>query len=357
MKARPSSLSGLAALTALLAVGVCVETSAQSVTTVPVGAVTLTIAAGTGTVRNATVASFPLSSSTVTSGLVGGVISSITSNTITCTGAGWVASDLSQPALPYIVKITTGAAAGRVFLVTANTVDTITINASDGASNTAVDLTQLGVNVGSGGDKFQIENADTLLTVFGHGNTDGANVPLGNVNPSLADTVQVNIANSYQTFYYDPAQSAWINLVSEVPSNNLIIRPDSAVIYNRLKNTSFSLTLTGTVPVVNRKAVVRSGQTTLLSSYWPVDKTLVSVGLHQLSGWVANANPNFADLVQIRQGSSWQTYYYDGSNWINLVSEVPSNNLTIAPGSGLLIKKRALTSSPLVLDQAISYNL
>lgn len=346
-----------AALCALVSAGLGLEASAQSVTTVPVGAVTVTIAAGTGTVRNATIASFPLSNATVASGVTSGTIASLTTNTITCTGAGWTVSDLAQAAVPYVVKITSGAAVGRTFLVTGNTADTLTINTSDGVSSIAVDLTQLGVAIGSSGDKFKIENADTLLTVFGAGDTTGTNVPLGNSNPNLADTIQMNVANSFQTYYYDPAQSAWINLASEVPSNNVIIRPDAAVIYNRLKNTAFAITVTGSVPAANRRAIVRSGQITILSAYWPVDKTLITFGLNQISGWVSNVNPSLADLLQIRQGASWQTYYHDGSNWINLASEVISDNVIISPGTGLIVKKRALTGNALAFDQVLPYSL
>ena len=354
MNALPSLRSPLCALTALLTFGLGFDAYAQSVSTTPVGAVTVTIAAGTGTVRNATVASFPLINATVTTGVIRGTVSALTANTITCTGAGWTASDLAQSSLPYLVKLTSGVAAGRTFLVTGNTTDILTISTSDGVSATPVDLSQLGVLAG---DKFQIENADTLLTVFGAGNAAGTNAPLGNANPNLADTVQLNSANSYQTYYYDTAQTSWVNAGTEALSNNVIIRPDTAVIYNRLKNTSFTITLSGEVPAVGRKSIIRSGQTTILSTYWPVDKTLSSFGLHQVSGWVSSSNPNVADLLQIRQGSSWQTYYHDGVNWINAGTEAVSDSVVVATGSGMVIKKRALTTAPLILSQGVSYNL
>ena len=354
MNARPTLRPSLCALTALMALGFGFNASAQSVATTPVGAVTVTIAAGTGTVRNATIASFPLVNSVVTAGVVTGTISSVTSTSMTSAGAGWTSSDLAQASLPYVVKITSGAAVGRTFLVTANTSDTLTISTSDAVSGTAIDLSQLSILVG---DKFQLENADTLLSVLGAGTADGSNAPLGNANPNLADTVQLNSANSYQTYYYDPAQSSWVNAGTEALSNNVVIRPDASVIYNRLKNTAFTITLTGAVPAIGRKSVVRSGQTTILSTFWPVDKTLTSFGLHQISGWVSSANPNLADLVQIRQSSSWQTYYHDGVNWINAGTEAVADTVPVSSGSGLVIKKRALTTAPLVLTQAISYSL
>jgi uncharacterized protein (TIGR02597 family) len=354
MNSLSSFRSPLCALTALLTFGLGFQAQAQSVTTTPVGAVTVTIGAGTGTVRNATVASFPLINSSVTSGITTGSITSVTSNTIAATSAGWVAGDLSQPAVPYLVKITSGAAVGRTFLISSNTTDTLTISTSDGVSNSVVNLVQLGVLTG---DKFQIENADTLLSMFGVGDTVGSSGPLGNSNPSLADTIQLNISNAYQTYYYDPAQASWINFASEARSNNVVIRPDTAVIYNRLKNTAFTITLTGVVPATSRKAVIRSGQTTILSSYWPSDTTLTSLGLQNISGWVSSSNPNIADLVQMRIGTSWQTFYFDGNNWINFASEATSNNVSVPAASGLIIKKRAITGDSIIFSKPIAYNL
>jgi uncharacterized protein (TIGR02597 family) len=337
----------------------CLASAQTTVTTTPVGAITVTIGAGTGTVRQATIASFPLINSMVTTGKTRGAITSLTSTTITSTGAGWTASDLAQPTLPYLLKITSGAATGRIFTISANTADKITLSNSEGVSSTTIDLVALGVIIN---DTFQIENADTLLSVFGDGTTTGVNIsggatPLGNPNPSLADTIQLVTSNSFQTYYYDTAQSAWINLASEAPSNNVIIRSDTAVIYNRLKNTPLSITLMGDVPSISRKAVVRSGQTTLLSNYWPTDSTLGGLGLHQLAGWVSSNNPSIADLVQMRVGTSWQTFYHDGSSWINLASEANSNTNRVAAGSGLIIKKRATSGNALVLSQAIPYTL
>jgi uncharacterized protein (TIGR02597 family) len=356
MKVYPAFRFPLLATAALYALAALPAAVAQSVSTTPIGAVTVNIAAGTGLVRNATIVSFPLINRVVTTGAVSGTITSLTADTLACTGAGWAVSELSQPSLPYVIKITTGVATGRTFLVTANTTDTVTISTSDAVSSTAVDLTQQGIVAGIAGDKFQIENADTLFGLFGAGDTTGVNVPLGNSNPNLADTVQINSSNSFQTYYYDPSQHAWVNLASEVLSNNVVIRPDMAVIYNRLKNAGFSIMVTGEVPDCGRKSIVRSGQTTLLSSYWPVDMKLMDCEFQSLPGWVSSGNPNTADLVQIRQGSSWQTFYHDGSSWINLASEVPSDNVIIPHASGFVIKKRALTGAAAVLSQSMPYS-
>ncbi len=330
---------------------------AQTVTTVPVGAVTVTIAAGTGTVKNATIVSFPLINSTVVNGTGTGVIASITSNTITCTSAGWTSSALAQSATPYLVKITTGSAAGRTFIISGNTADTLTINTSDGVSATPVDLSSLGIATGSGGDTFKIENADTILSIFGAGDSLGAAGPLGGSNPNLVDTIQLNIANSYQTYYYDTTQSSWVNVASEALSNNVIIRPDAAVIYNRIQNTAFTILVTGLVPDIPRRSIVRSGQVTILSTYWPLNTTLAGLALQNLSGWVAASDPNIADTVQLRMGSSWKTCYYDGSNWIDLASEAVANGFTVGAGSGLTIRKRAVTGTPVIFNQALPYSL
>jgi hypothetical protein len=180
--------------------------SAQtSVTTTPVGAMTVTIGAGTGTVRQATIASFPLINSLVTTGKTRGAITSLTTAAITSTGAGWTTSDLAQPTLPYLLKITSGAATGRTFVITANTSDTLTISTSDGVSSSVVSLTGLGV---AANDTFQVENADTLLGLFGAGTTTGVgtsgqSTPLGSTSPNQADTIQLVTASTYNSYYYD----------------------------------------------------------------------------------------------------------------------------------------------------------
>jgi hypothetical protein len=85
--------------------------------------------------------------------------------------------------------------------------------------------------------------------------------------------------------------------------------------------------------------------------------TLAGSGLAQISGWVSNTDPNKADQVQLLVGKSWQSLYNNGTNWINIATRSPANTTILASGSGLIIKKIALTGNELVLNQNSPYTL
>jgi hypothetical protein len=127
-------------------------------TTDPVGFVTVNIAAGSGTAKKNTLFSLPMLEAQSITGQVSGVITGVSSNAISNSNAGWTAGALSQPAAPYLIQITRGAAEGRMFLIassantggaiagTANTSTTVTVSSLDSAQ---VDLTSLGIVVGT----------------------------------------------------------------------------------------------------------------------------------------------------------------------------------------------------------------
>lgn len=324
----------------------------QEAKTVPVGVVTLNIAAGNGAVRNATVLSFPLKENPQITGKVIGTITGVSSTTLTDSSAGW--GTISSSSSPVFIRITSGAAQGRTFRVVSNNSTTITVASSDGASSTPVNLSNLGVATGAG---YELIQGDTILSVFGQGNSNGVNAPLGNANRNFADTIQINVNNSWRLFYYDLAQNSWINFTDEVPGNDFVIPPDSAVIYNRLAASQLSITVLGVVPSQDRRVVVRDGQTTMISSFWPVPTTLSSLNLQSLPGWVSNVNPSLADIVQMRIGSSWFSFYHDGTQWMNYTDEIPANNQQVSVGTGLLIKRKATASGGSVLSQPVPYTL
>ena len=139
---------------------------AQNATTTPVGAMTITVAAApTVSSPKVSTLTIPLFNP-VPSNFQGqsvGLITGITDNTITNTSAGWSAGALSQAASPYLVRITTGNATGRIFVVSTsaqNTSTTVTVG------DEGTPLTSSGLQVG---DSYSIHPADTLLSFFGNG--------------------------------------------------------------------------------------------------------------------------------------------------------------------------------------------
>jgi hypothetical protein len=357
VNARPSSRSGLAALTALLTFGLAFEVSAQSVTTTPVGAVTVTIAAGTGTSRVASILSFPLIENPAATGQVLGTITGVTSNTITNANAGWSAGALSVASTPYAVQITSGVAQGHTFLISTaagslNSATTLTIASEESG---LVDITSLGVAVG---DTYKLIPCDTLSSVLGTPETMGV---AGGTSSESADIVQILVGTTYRQYYYKTGTTnAWTRVGAETVSNDIAIRPDAFVIYNRLGASAISFVLTGQVPSINRKALVRNSGLTTLSSSWPVSRTLSQLGIQNMSGWATAANSSTvatADLVQILVGTTYRQYYFNGTSWYRVGAETLSDSVVINPGAGVIISKRGFTSGATSLVQAVPYTL
>lgn len=351
MKAPSSSLSGLAALTALLAVGVCAETSAQSVATVPVGAVTVTIAAGTGTTPKLTSVSIPLLMGTSITGAAKGKISSFTSGTITSAGAGWQAGQLSVAQTPYLIRIVSGAAMGRTFLVStssSNTSDTLSIDGVD-----AVDLTTIGLALNDG---YELIAADTLGNFLTP--ADGV---LAGPNAASSDNILINKNGVWSTYFYNNAvvPSRWSRVTLGTPdATNEIIRPDTVILYSRLANNTLVFTVTGTVPGVKRASPIKNSGLTFASNNWPTDMTLSGLQLNALSGWVSNTSSALADRVLILSNGVWKTYFHDGTNWRQVTLGNPIRDTdSVSSASGILIDRRGAATGQTVYSRDVPYTL
>ena len=351
---RPSRHGFGAALAALLGLGFGLQVSAETVTTVPVGALSVTIAAGTGSSRALTILSFPLIDQPLATGQVTGKITGLTANTITNSGAGWTAGGLSNAASPYLIQITSGLAKGHTFLVSSvalNTADTITI---DGEEAGLVNLTSLGIATGQNGDTYRIIPCDTLSSLLGNPETMGV---LGSTASASADVVQVLVQGAYRQYYYNTNSMAWLRVGPNTPSNNLPIRPDTVVIYSRLANTPISLLLTGAVPSIDRRAIIRSTGVTTLSTGWPKDATLSSLGLHHMPGWVSSANQSIADVVSVQVQGAYRQYYHNGANWVRVGPGTLSDGVIVPAGSGILVGRKSLAAGSQSLVQEIPYSL
>lgn len=348
MKARSSSLSGLAALTALLAVGVCAETSAQSVTTVPVGAVTYTIPAYT--TRGITI---PLTLDSNGVGQLKGKISSVGSNTITNSSAAWQAGALSAAATPYYVRINSGAAQGRIFMVStsvANDSTTLTVG------NDGTDLTGLGIVAG---DSYEILPADTLLSLF------GSNIVAGGDSYTAADNILVWSGSTFLTFYYNTTRSRWERDTDPNTSrDNFVLRPDRGFFIKRNTATDLTFTFKGTVSPVKFAPVHSKLGTTFLSYGYPVSATLATLGLQNQSGWRTWADQSTAlanaDLVQVWSGSTWLNFYYDStySRWQRAAdaTNTDRSNYTINACVPVVVK-RVSSDSNVVLNFPMPYSI
>lgn len=285
-------------------------------------------------------------------GATAGVITSVGPTSLSDSDAGW--AQVSTTASPVFVRLTSGPAAGRTFLVVGNSQTQLEISPSDGVSQTPVNLLSLGV---AAGDSYELVQGDTVRSILGAGSADGIGAPLGANNPDLADHVQINTNNSWYSLYYDLTQAKWIDRGSEVPADNLVISPDSAILYHRLATSDFELVVTGTVPSQNRKSVVRSGQTTFLASFWPVGSTVSSLGIENLPGWAKHSDPNSADQLVFFTNSQRVTLYHDNVSWKNALNGEEMGSVQIPQGSGVILRKKAVSSNAVVYDDELPYSL
>ncbi|MEM1158705.1 MAG: TIGR02597 family protein [Verrucomicrobiota bacterium] len=329
--------------------------SVTAATTDPIGYVNWDIAAGTGLTRTVTVLSVPLLDTTAIDGAATGKITGVTSNSITASGAGWTAGQLSEDATPYLIRITTGLAEGRTFLISssvANTSTTVTLDSNDSAQ---VDLTTLGIVTAPGSeDNYKIIPCDTLSSIFGTPTDTGV---LGGPSSDSADIIFLNDNGSWKKYFYNTALSRWTRIFPGYPdSSNVEIRPDSAIMYSRLGDTALALTVVGSVPMENRQSLIKNSGVTFLANSWPVDTTLATTNLQNTTGWVSNANSANADQVLILVNNSWRKYWHDGSNWRRIFPGFPiSDSQSVSATSGLLIGKLGSASGNELLTQTKPY--
>lgn len=324
---------------------------AQEVNTVPVGSITVGVAPGLPAGRTISVISFPMSASATASGLMRGTLTGATANSLTNTAAGWTAGELSTAATPYLIRLTSGAAKGRTFLIstsTANTATSVTIDSEEAA---LINLTTAGV---AAGDTYEITACDTLSSILGTPATTGIQ---GGANSDEADVVQILVQGQYRQYYYNTTRNTWVRIGPESNSSNVALRPDAAITYSRLGQGALEFTVTGRIPSIERKTLIRNAGPTLLANGWPTDTTLASSGISEIPGWVKNASPNIADTVQISVNGSWRKYYHDGTQWRRVGPNTPSNSVVLGVADGVLIGKQGAQAGAGTLQQNLPYNL
>ena len=328
----------------------------------PTGFAGISIAPGTGTSKKTTLVSIPLLEDmpNTFAGSKAGRITAVGTNTITAAGANWAAGSLSTAAAPYLIEITSGAAEGLMLLIsttTANTSDTVTIDANEMVR--AGNLQNLEIATGEGsGDTYRIWPVDTLGSFFGTPETTGIE---GGTSPANADTIILAVNGSSTTYFYNTAVTPgrWSRVGLGSPdASNVPIPPYAGVQYARLGTTPLEYTVIGRMPVGMRKVAVKNSGTTLLSPYWPVRQTLGSLGLHDLPGWSSAASAAEADTVVLSAGGSATTYFHDGSNWRRVgLGSSNANDTVVAAGTSVLINKRGNAPGFTTYQHSAPYSL
>lgn len=356
---RPS----ISAATALLiaASGLNAQTTS---TTDPVGFVTVDVTSGLGTAKRGTLMSVPLLESETISGQPAGFITGVTSNTLVNTNAGWTPGQLSDPAIPYVIQVASGAAAGQMFLIASstntagalagvpNTATNVTVSSLDSAQ---VDLTTLGIVPGT--DTYKIFACDTIGSFFGVPPTG----VLGGSAATNSDTIIVALNGAFNTYWFNTgvATNRWSRVGPGNPdSRNVALLPSYGIQYQRLPTNGLSFVPIGQVPTTNRQVSIKNSGITYLSQFWPAETTISTLGLQSLPGWVSSAVATNADNILLTSAGAFSTYWYNGTNWRRVGPGNPISDTNVVPiGATIQVLKRGTNAGFTTLNQAKPYSL
>jgi len=358
-------------------------TISVALATIPQGVMMYTF-----TTATSTYVSFPLTAQPVYSDQV----SSVSSNTITVANAsaftGALTSLVEAPTgtstIPYYVVFTSGAQAGRVLAVTANTATSLTLDTTDNGAGTAEFLsgnpdkitssapTTFNVAAGASGDTFEVLPGDTLSTVFGS-NASGSATPLiltGNTAANLrfADLVSFRKTPSVAavSYFYNTADNYWERSGDKnsphTNFNNLPIPPFSPFqVTVRNGNPTAMLSVSGRVADVALLTRTTAQSTTFNTTGYATDLTLGTLDLGP--NFATNNTARFADSLGVYDVSKnpprFDAYYENASStWLLNEANSPTfNNIPITAGSVIEIKKLSGSGAASFLQSALPYNL
>lgn len=323
--------------------------------TIPCGYVSVDIKPSkNGTTYTISQLSVPLEPNATITGAATGKISAVAAGTISNGSAGWSGNALANATAPKFVKITSGAAEGRIFKITGNTANALTVDTG------GTDLTSLGIVAGT--DTYRIVSGFTLKGLFGTtedgvvGGTEAA------FTANQIDKVLISDAAGTTTFYYFNTDSGqWRVGGSPANQDNLAIAPYAGMSYYRISTQPSSLLFTGTVPESDARIVLPAAGTGIVASYFPVDTTLAQLGFQSMTGWrkIGDAGVTLATtdrvLVEDKNGLVF-SYYLDGATWKRAGSAV-DQGATVIPAGSAIQTKRFEAGSSAVLARTLPYDL
>ncbi len=310
-------------------------------TTTPVGVINVTIpaAANASTPSNTTL-SIPLYAP---ADYISTVATIPSATEFTLTGAAWQAGQFAVASAPRFVRIkastTVPANIGRIFLVSANTTNQLTVTLADGVTDIH--------SVLSVGDVCEVLPANTLGTVF------GTTTPVlhADPDPALADNVYILNAGEWEIYYHNGTN--WRKSGGLGNKNDTIMYPDEGMFIVRVLTSPVVLTLRGTVPSTAERTDLAGTASTFLANRFPVDTQLVNTGIHLTPDWVTGAAED-ADLVYAWNGglSEWEIFYHNGTSW-RKAGGLGNKDTTVIPSATAIVVSRK--NGTVTLSQPLPY--
>lgn len=279
----------------------------QSVTTVPVGYVTVTI---NGSPDGSASAFTALSAGLQNEALYRGSITSdansavLTDSNASNTANAFAATD-SAGNPSHFVQIMSGTNEGLILDIVANGVNTYT---------TGSDLTGLV----SSGDRYAIKTYLTLADIFGANNEAGLTSGGDFLNSDLIYLMSTDGAATYAAYYYQTDATSFFGgngwrLVGDryTDMSNVVVAPDDGLMVRRISMGDLSVVVSGSVNVVKHSRDLPAGFS-LVAYPFPVDVTLGESNIYTSSnGYISRSSFLNSDIVYIIGSDGiFQSYYY-----------------------------------------------
>jgi len=324
----------------------------------PFGYVKVNIARGSGTTKSNTMVSIPLFDTVPIGGQVRGTITGVGSNTLSNASGGWTPGELSNRTNRFLIHMTSGEGAGRMFLIATNTntANTVTIDSTDITAHGAIN--SLGI---AAGDNYQIHPCDTIGSFFGTPSSTGV---VGGTSLNVADGILLTVNGTPANYFYHTLSNRWVRSAPGFPdATHQPIHPYTGFTYSRIVATNLSLTAAGRVPTESSRVVpIRNTGPTVVSQYWPVATAISNLGFDTVTGWAKATSARNADrlIIATNAGAVPQTYFFHSvSNaWVENRPGTPLSGSRIVPvGSSVTVNRASNAPGSTLLRQSIPYNL
>ncbi len=320
----------LAASIALIAAPAFAQTTA---TTDPVGFVTMTIAAGTGSASNYSFNGMALTRTVSYQGTAETATAATT--TLIDNEAVWTDNQFNgaSSAITHYVEITSGSSAGTTYDITGTTASTKTLTLAQ----------PLAAGVAAGAS-FKIRQHWTVASIFGAADEAG----LTGGTSSTADQILINNGAGFDTYYYKttgPGGIGWRSTASvSVDRSGTLIYPDDSLVVKRTAATAVNVVIMGSVKTGQSSYPVATGNT-FIANPCAAPLTLASCGIYTTDAntGLLGGTSGTADKITLWNGAAYDTYYYKttgpgGTGWRSTSSiSIDASAIPIAVGTSVVV--------------------
>jgi len=296
-----------------------------------------------------------------------GATSAVGANTFSFTGTT-LTTTLTAP--PYLARVKSGPSAGRFFVISSVNSDTqVTLTttvhgqAYSLTTSAPANSSQLQVAVG---DSVEICPANTFGSLFPNGGPF-----LAGTSTATADVVWLWNGSTWDQYFYDATAGVvhWRKSpgIASANQNGTVILPDQAMFVTRRGLSAITLTFLGATPSTQEQTDFPGAGTAFVANRFPVGVTLGGTGatalnLQNLPNWQSNSDVTQADQVQLWNGASWDTYFYDTgvAHWRKSpgIASFNANSVAVPISGGMfVIRKSSAQGSTSTLVQALPYSL